>query len=463
MKTLEAMELNPRVFPRRPGALDPEGRCVVYWMQRSQRARDNPALNTAIEAGNLLGKPVVVFFQLLPRAHHANLRHYEFMRSGLEELPTALRKRRVGFVLAGHLDDAFARFCSAAKPCLVIGDENPLRGAERAKTRVAASLRVPFWTIDADVIVPSRLLGKEHYAARTIRPKIRAQLAGFLKPLANPSARIEWRADAYRRSLDMDSLLESFPLDRSAGPVFGFAAGERAARRALARFVRERLAGYAVRRNKPELDGTSRLSPYLHFGQIGPHTVALAVREGGAPAADREAFLEEFVVRRELAINFVRYNSRYDQIDASEPWAAQTLRRHLRDERRVSYSEPQLENADTHDPLWNAAQKQMVLTGWMHGYMRMYWAKKILEWSPSPAEAFETAVRLNDRYELDGRDPNGYAGIAWAIVGKHDRAWGPERPVYGKIRYMSYESTSRKFDCAAYIGQIAALERGHAR
>ena len=177
------------------------------------------------------------------------------------------------------------------------------------------------------------------------------------------------------------------------------------------------------------------------------------------PAADRQAFLEEFIVRRELAINFVRYNSRYDNFDASEPWADRTLRMHLRDERKFIYREAQLDNAETHDPLWNAAQKQMVLTGWMHGYLRMYWAKKILEWSPSPAEAFDIAVRLNDRYELDGRDPNGYAGIAWAIVGKHDRAWGPERTIYGKIRYMSYESTSRKFNSKAYIERIAALEK----
>jgi deoxyribodipyrimidine photo-lyase len=169
------------------------------------------------------------------------------------------------------------------------------------------------------------------------------------------------------------------------------------------------------------------------------------------------AFLEEVIVRRELAINFVRFNPQYDCFNAGEPWADQTLRIHAKDPRKFLYTEKQLENAETHDPLWNAAQKQMLLTGWMHGYLRMYWAKKILEWSRSPDEAFDIAVCLNDRYELDGRDPNGYAGIAWAIVGKHDRAWGPERPVYGKIRYMSFASTSRKFDSKAYIARIAAL------
>jgi deoxyribodipyrimidine photo-lyase len=257
-------------------------------------------------------------------------------------------------------------------------------------------------------------------------------------------------------------LLDELPTDRSVGPVNSFTGGSKAARLMVNRFVKHRLNGYANNRNHPEVDGTSRLSPYLHFGHIGPHTVALAVKQADAPAEDRNAFLEELIVRRELAVNFVRYNSKYDTLDSSEHWADQTLRIHAKDARQYVYSERQLENAETHDPLWNAAQKQMVLTGWMHGYLRMYWAKKILEWSLSPAHAYEIALRLNDRYELDGRDPNGYAGIAWAIVGKHDRAWGPERPVYGKIRYMSYASTSRKFDSKAYIAGIEALEKGSA-
>ena len=184
------------------------------------------------------------------------------------------------------------------------------------------------------------------------------------------------------------------------------------------------------------------------------------MQRADAPAQDRNAFLEELIVRRELAVNFVRFNRDYENFDACEPWADVTHRKHVRDTRMYLYSEKQLEDAETHDPLWNAAQKQMVLTGWMHGYLRMYWAKKILEWTESPQAAYQIAVRLNDRYELDGRDPNGYAGIAWAIVGKHDRAWGPERPIYGKIRYMSFASTSRKFDSKAYIARVAALEKG---
>jgi deoxyribodipyrimidine photo-lyase len=463
MKHLDALLDDPRLTTRRSGAPDPDGRCVVYWMQRAQRASDNPALNTAIEAGNRLGKPVVVFFQLLPHSHHANLRHYQFLVQGLGELGSELKKRRVGWVMRRYPQHGLLRFCAEVRPCLVIGDENPLKQAELSKAKIAAKIHLPFWTVDADVIVPTRLLGKEHYAARTIRPKIHQRLDEFLKPVKNPAAKILWQSSSGAASLAPDAdLLDGFPIDRSIAPSRHFRGGSAQARHCLQRFLRSRLKGYATLRNKPDLDGTSQLSPYLHFGQIGVHAPALAVQQADAPAEDRKAYLEELIVRRELAINFVRYNANYDNFDGCEPWADVTQRKHARDPRRYLYSERQFENAETHDPLWNAAQKQMVLTGWMHGYLRMYWAKKILEWTESPQAAFEIAVRLNDRYELDGRDPNGYAGIAWAIVGKHDRAWGPERPVYGKIRYMSYESTSRKFNSKAYIERIAAIEKGRA-
>ena len=464
MKPLDFLLDDPRLTIRRAGQPDPDGRCVIYWMQRAQRAVDNAALTAAIEAGNRLGKPVAVFFQLVPHSHHANIRHYQFLVEGLKDIAAELKKRRVGLVVRRYPQHGLLRFCSEVRPCLVIGDENPMKEAELTKSKIARKIALPFWTMDADVIVPSRLLAKEHYAARTIRPKINALLPQFLQPTRNPAAKFEWRLPKQlsRSVLDL-TLLEDFPMDRTIAPSRHFLGGRGEAQRCLERFLRYRLKGYATKRNKPELDGTSQLSPYLHFGQIGPQAVALAVRQAEAPAADRKAFLEELIVRRELAINFVRYNPNYDSFDASEPWADRSLRQHAKDARNFSYTERQLENAETHDPLWNAAQKQMVLTGWMHGYLRMYWAKKILEWSPSPAEAFDIAVRLNDRYELDGRDPNGYAGIAWAIVGKHDRAWGPERPVYGKIRYMSYESTSRKFDSKAYIASITAFEKGCSR
>jgi deoxyribodipyrimidine photo-lyase len=455
MKTLERLTQDPRVTVRRAGAPDPDGTCVVYWMQRAQRASDNPALNVAIEAGNALRKPVVVFVSLVPFYPHANLRHYQFFRDGLAQIAGRLQQRGVGLILRRYPDHSLTRFCEEVRPCLVLGDENPLREPERWRQEAAEKLRRPFWTVDADVIVPAKLLRKEQFAARTIRPRLRALLPEFLVPIENSRAKVPWKPTPHLLSLSPQAdLLAGFEIDRAVQPVSSFRGGPAEALKKLARFVSARLDGYATGRNRPELEQTSQLSPYLHFGHIGPHTVALAVKRSTAPGADREAFLEELIVRRELAINYVRYNSNYDRLAGCEPWALRTLQEHRRDEREYVYSECRLEQAETHDPLWNAAQMQMVSLGWMHGYMRMYWAKKILEWTRSPEEAFDIAVRLNDRYELDGRDPNGYTGIAWAIGGKHDRAWGPERPIYGKIRYMSYASTSRKFDSKAYIEKV---------
>jgi len=455
---IEQLAADPRVTVRRAGAPDPDGAAVLYWMQRAQRATDNPALETAVAVANAIAKPVVVYFCLVPGVRGANLRHYQFLAEGLRDVADDLSRRRIGFVLRRQPEHDVARFCAEIPPAMVIGDENPLREAERTKDEIRSQLRVPFWTVDADVIVPSRLLAREQYAARTIRPRLQAHLTQFLHPIRRRAPRRPWSPRRRVESLQPElGLLDDLRVDRSVSPVASFHGGSHVARRALRRFLNERLNGYAEQRNRPEHDATSQLSPYLHFGHIGPHTVALTVRDAKAPRRDREAFLEELIVRRELAVNFVRYNHAYDRLDGTEPWAQRTLAAHRADPRPHRYSPRQLEQAETHDPLWNAAQRQMVLTGWMHGYLRMYWAKKILEWSESAEAAYEIAVTLNDRYQLDGRDPNGYAGVAWAIAGKHDRAWGPERPIYGKIRYMSYASTSRKFDSAAFIARIAAV------
>jgi len=234
--------------------------------------------------------------------------------------------------------------------------------------------------------------------------------------------------------------------------VSDFRGGTNEALRLLKEFIAHGLGTYGVKRNRPEVVGTSRLSPYLHFGHISPLTVALAVQKADAPNEDKKAFLNQLITWRELAVNLVRFDPNYDNFECAEPWAHRTLASHAKDNRPVLYSERQMEHAETHDSLLNAAQMQMVNTGWMHNYVRMYWAKKILHWSPSPAEAYQIAVRLNDKYQLDGRDPNGYTGIAWSIVGKFDRPWF-ERPIFGQIRYMSGESTGKKFDSKKYIQQ----------
>ncbi|MFB3852731.1 MAG: deoxyribodipyrimidine photo-lyase [Vicinamibacterales bacterium] len=454
---LERVSSDPRVTVRRPGVPDTARGPVVYWMQRAVRPDDNPALDTAVAAANELGTPVVVVFNLVAGHARASYRQYRFLAEGFQDVANGLERRGVGFVLRDDGDTAIERFSEEAGACLVVGDENPLREAAGWRDRVAARLRIPFWTVDADVIVPSRLLEKEQYAARTIRPRLMRQLEWFLVAPRQRGAKVAWSArSAALPTLPHDpSALNDLPMDRSVGPARGWKGGPAAGRRALRRFIRDVLPGYSRRRNEPDKDGTSRLSPYLHFGHLGPREVALAVRESAAPLQDRLAFLEQLIVRRELAVNFVTFNPAYDRLEGCEDWARRTLHRHRDDPRETLYSLQQLEAGETHDPLWNAGQRQMVRTGWMHNYVRMYWAKKILEWTATPEEAFETAVHLNDRYQLDGRNPNGYAGVAWSIGGKHDRPWPSERPVFGLIRYMSLASTSRKFDSRAYIARTS--------
>ena len=453
MDLLQKIQADPRVTLRRQGT--PGGRCVVYWMRRSVRAVENPSLDIAIHAGNALSKPVVVFFALVP-ATNANLRHYTFLLEGLTDVQGELGKRNVGFILRRHPEHRVAKFCTEVGAGLLVTDENPLRGPEHRLENVVRELQIPVWSVDSDVVVPSKLIPGKQYAARMIRPKLLWLREGFLAGSENPKARIPWNKNL--KSLRCSpSLLDGLPIDRNVQPTPGVRGGTQTAMRRLREFVQERLAGYADRRNHPEHDGTSRLSPYLHFGNISPATVARKVIEAIAPQKSREAFLDQLITWRELSVNFVRHNELYDSLECAEPWAMRTLAKHASDRRPVLYTEKQLKNAETHDALWNSAQIQMVEQGWMHNYMRMYWGKKILEWTRSPAEAFQIVVRLNDNYELDGRDPNGYAGIAWAIAGKLDRPWF-ERPIFGQIRYMSRASTGRKFDSKKYIAQHSREE-----
>lgn len=460
MIQLEDLTSDPRVMVRRAGAPGARGRCVVYWMQRAQRALDNPALDVAVAAANILRQPVVIFFAPVPFYPHANLRHYEFLAQGIPDIAERARKRGIGFVLRRYPEHSLLKFCDEVKASLVIGDENPLREPRHWRELAAKKLGVPLWTVDADVIVPSKLLEKEQYAARIIRPRLQRRLQEFLEPPANAKAKVEWQKPRGLKALPDDGSLDLTEdwknLDRSVQPVSGFRGGTAEALKLLDDLVTHRLARYPERHGKPEVDGTSCLSPYLHFGQISPHTVAVAVEKSRAPRAAKDEFLDQLITWRELSINFVHFNPLYDSIESAPDWAHRTLAKHAHDKRPVTYSRQQLERAETHDDLWNAAQRQMLHAGWMHNYMRMYWAKKILEWSPSPAVAYQTAVYLNDKYFLDGRDPNGYAGIAWAIAGKFDRPWF-ERPIFGTVRYMSGNAAQKKFDADKYIEQMAKL------
>lgn len=429
-------------------------------MQRAQRGIDNPALDCAIEAANALGLPLVAFFSAIPNFPHANLRHYAFMNQGLHDAASDLAERGVPLIVRRPPENRLEPFLADVGAAMVIGDENPLREPERWRRVLAGRLRIPFWTVDADVVVPSSLFTKGFYAQHLFRRQLDPLLPEYL--VEQPEVKLQRRwppADHIAGwTLDDDITRGWRHFDRSVEPVDSFHGGTHAAVRRLRYFVEHQLADYETARRKPQLNGTSQLSPYLHFGHISPLRIALdakrAVDAGAARQSAYDAFLDELIGWRELAVNFVIHaRASYDSIECAEPWAEKTLREHARDRRGYEYTCEQLERGETHDALWNAAQLQMVRYGWMHNVLRMYWAKKILEWAPNPAQAFEWAVLLNDKYELDGRDANSYAGIAWAIAGKFDRPW-PERPIFGTIRYMSGASTGKKFDSKRYIALV---------
>lgn len=453
---------DPRVRVVRAGSAQPEGRCVLYWMQRSQRGRDNPALDLAIEFGRRFGLPVLAVFGLTADYPGAQRRHFRFLVEGLPETAGDLAARGVPLVVRlGRPDEVVAALAHEQRAALVVGDENPVHVGRAWREAAARSLTVPFVCVDGDVVVPSALFPREEYAARTIRPKIHRVWLDYLKPSANHPASVTWDGPPPPgEALEADRLMAALKVG-GVGEVRGYRGGPVEAARRLARFVRERLPDYAERRNEPTPYRTSELSAHLHFGQLSPVTAALAAIHSGVPRRDVDAFLEELVVRRELAVNFVARNPDYDRLAGCPRWALETLARHARDPRPFLYTAERLEAGETHDPLWNAAQREMVLSGRMHNYLRMYWAKKILEWTPDPETAFGVALDLNDRYEMDGRDPNGYAGVAWAVGGKHDRPW-PERPVFGTVRTMTSSGLRRKIDAEAYVAWVRSLESGDA-
>jgi deoxyribodipyrimidine photo-lyase len=451
---------NPRQRTLRGGSPAPEGRSVLYWMQRAQRGVDNPALDLAIAAGNLLERPVLAVFGLTADYPKAQRRHYRFLIDGLHDAKRDLGDRGVELVVRlGRPDQVVAAVAHEAQAALVVGDENPVRVGRIWRENLAERLSVPFYLVDADVVVPTSLFPREEYAARTIRPKIHRVWDEYLKPLPCAKSRFAWlHPRPEGAAIETEALLSALKVG-GAAEVAGYTGGTDEAMRRLRRFVRERLPDYLTLRNQPAPSFASELSAHLHFGQISPLTIALEVLASDAPRDSVDAYLEELIVRRELAINFVARNPHYDSLAGCPLWARRTLAEHAGDSRPFIYSDRVLEAARTHDPLWNAAQKEMVLTGRMHNYLRMYWAKKILEWTESPEAAYGIALDLNDRYEMDGRDPSGYAGVAWALGGKHDRPW-PARPIFGTIRYMSSEGARRKFDAVAYMNRVNAIENG---
>jgi deoxyribodipyrimidine photo-lyase len=426
-------------------------------MSRDQRVADNWALLFAQELARENAAPVAVVFTLSPRFLDATLRQYDFMLSGLEQVERSLHELNIPFfLLIGSPDKKALAFFRRHGVGALVSDFTPLRIHREWKGRVLREVAIPFYEVDAHNIVPTWLASdKREYAAATFRPKLNRLLPTFLEEIPKPAPHpFRWKGPKERT--DWKRIRSQLTVDRRVTPVDWITPGEVAARWTFDSFLKSGLSGYEADRNDPSKSAQSNLSPYLHFGQIAPQRVALEISKEVQHEASRDSFLEELIVRRELSDNFCFYTRPYDSATAFPSWARATLIKHSHDERPYLYSRIRFERGTTHDELWNAAQLQMVKTGKMHGFMRMYWAKKILEWSSTPETALRTAVYLNDKYALDGRDPNGYTGIAWSIGGVHDRAWG-ERPVFGKVRYMSYDGCGRKFNINRYIANVQSL------
>ena len=425
---------------------------VIYWMSREQRIADNWGLYHAQQIAVERKVPLLVAFTLADSFSGATMRHYAFMLRGLEQVARGLIELNIPFfLLRGEPQSSIIRFIQQEDAGCLICDFDPLRIKRGWFDGAASEALIPFIEVDGHNIVPCRIASsKREFGAYTLRPKLKRLLNEFLVDIPHVNFHpFSWHGVV--SLFDARIILDELKPDAVVGELSAILPGEAAAVNALNDFVLHRLDAYSAARNNPLADGQSGLSPWLHFGQLSPQRAALAVARSG-DSDNTAAFLEEIIVRRELSDNFCLHCQHYDRLDAAPDWSRLTHEKHRNDPRQYLYSPSDFEQASTHDPLWNAAQREMVTTGKMHGFLRMYWAKKILEWTETPEEAIRTAIYLNDKYSLDGRDPNGYAGIAWSICGVHDRAWG-ERPVFGKIRYMSFDGCRRKFDLAAYCKQ----------
>ena len=473
---------------------------VIYWMSRDQRVNDNWALLHALELAGNMNTSVLVAFALTDSFPGANLRHYAFMLRGLMEVEQKLEAKNIPFLLiTGNPPESIAALSKKIRAGAIVTDFDPLRIKKDWKGELVKRIDIPLFDVDAHNIVPCRAASdKQEFGAYTIRPKIKRLLGEFMEEFPGlpsfeklPGKRSQSYGEVkgsnggmhtgsegeiytgsgggmdtgsegeiytgsdgeiYTGSTDWEGVKKRLyaSVNTDAGEVDRLVPGEEAAADMLNNFLGNKLPGYDQKRNDPNANAVSELSPYLHFGQISAQRIALEILKVFPGDPNTDAFLEELIVRKELSDNFCHYNFYYDSFEGFPDWAKTTLNSHRKDEREYIYDTDEWEMAKTHDPLWNAAQMEMLTRGKMHGYMRMYWAKKILEWTSSPEKALETAIYLNDKYELDGRDPNGYTGCAWSIGGVHDRAWA-ERPVFGKIRYMNDKGCRRKFDTDLYI------------
>lgn len=416
---------------------------VICWMSRDQRVEDNWALIYAQQMALELKQPLIIAFFLVEQYQFANPKIYSFMLDGLEFTAKKSEDRSIPFVLKiGDPADELPKLIKAINAGLLVTDFSPLKIKSQWIKRLQKTIHVGFVEVDAHNIVPCWVASdKKEFGARTLRPKIHKLLPEFLTDFPE----IAKHPFRYEKSLEKISFSKARELLNLENiKPYPYKSGAKNGMQTAKDFIDIKLDGYGIKKNYPMLNATSNLSPYLHFGQISAQRIALMAEKSSANRENISAFLEELIIRRELSDNFCNYEKNYDNMKGLPNWARETLEKHGIDKRSYLYTRRQLENCQTHDEIWNFAQKQMVETGKTHGYLRMYWAKKILEWTHDPHEAFDVAIYLNDKYELDGRDPNGYAGISWSIGGLHDRPW-KERSIFGKVRYMSQTGVISKY------------------
>mgnify|MGYP001014271537 FL=1 len=453
------MRINERVVQLNEKETNRNGRYVLYWMQMFKRTSHNHALIWAIRKANELKLPLVVYEGLKYYYPWASDRLHTFILEGVEEKRREFERLGIRYIFYLQKDESSPKNTVAKlarDAALIVTDDFPCFIIPGHNRRIAKRAEIAVHAVDSNGIIPMSKFEKEEYAAYTIRPKIKKLLPSYLKPFAeetveNDSTNIDIDA-SFETVVTADGIAElvsQSDIDHSVKPSPVYHGGTANGRERLMKFVEEILPDYDNARNKPDRDGSSRLSAYLHFGFLSPLEIALAVQDADAPQESKDAYLEELIVRRELSYNMTRHNPKYESLAALPDWVHKTMRAHADDEREVTYTLEELEAGLTHDELWNACQREMVLTGEMHNYVRMLWGKNVIAWSRSYEEAFETLVHLNNKYCLDGRNPNSYAGILWCF-GKHDRPW-MERPVFGQIRYMTSGSTGRKFDSKKYI------------
>jgi deoxyribodipyrimidine photo-lyase len=441
-----------------------EGDYVLYWMQEAQRAEYNHALEYAVQRANELGQRLLVVFGLTDGYPEANLRHYAFLLEGLQDVREALRERKIKFVARRGSPDEVA-LDVGKNASLIVCDMSYLRLQKEWREKVAEGADCLVVQVETEVVVPVELASnKQEHAARTLRPRIQEHLDQFLvqlEPTAVEKQSLNMKDDGLDLS-DVGEILDDMKLDRSVAPMSHlYRGGTKAAKKILAAFIKNRFDTYVEHRNQPQTDDVSHMSKYLHYGHVSPVYVALRIRDANPLREDLDSYLEELIVRRELSMNFCHYTPDYDEFSSLPGWAKETLKEHEKDGRDPIYTREQLEKAETHDEYWNAAMNEMRYTGYMHNYMRMYWGKKILEWSETPEEAYETTLYLNNKYFVDGRDPNSYANVAW-VFGQHDRGW-PERAVFGKVRYMSAGGLEHKAKPEEYVEKVERLiEEGRA-